>query len=311
MEVLNKTVCIMLACTLWTGRRRLHAEDLGDLASGLPPEDVASMGSLKLCDPAALRELANIKRRAERACEAVAVKFLGGYATDEANLEQIAATLTELKKKFDSAAQRVVDGLGNMIDEWVRDHPEWEEAIRRCPPDVDRIAKRLQFDFQVFRIAPASDDAAVASEGLQRAVGGLTGQLYHEVAVLARTALKRSFEGKARVGQRAIRVIRVAADKLGALSYLDGSIRPVLDRVRAVRDALPKSGEIAGGDLVDVVGLLNLLGNEAQLARFGALKGVQTDSAIEPTPDARVNGATPPTPAAPREDAGERAPLYF
>ena len=306
MKVLEKTVCVMLSCALWTGRRRLQPEDLGALAAELPPEDLASMGSLKLCDPAELRELARIKRRAERACERLAVKFLGGYATDEANLEDIVATLTALKAEFDAAAQRVVDGLQGMVDHWVNGHPEWAEAIRRSPPNVKRIAAQLRFDFQVFRIAAPTDEAAPANEGLAQAVGGLTGQLYREIGVQARTALARSFEGKSSVGQRAVRVIRAIGEKLDALSYLDGGIRPILDKVENVRDGLPKTGAITGGDLVDVMGLLSLLGDEDKLAKFGTLP-VATNGATAPEPQAVTNGARPP---AQQEEAGAN-PLFF
>ena len=321
MKALNKTVCINVDCTMWTGRRRLHPEDLGEVAADLPPEDVASMGSLKLCDPSELRGLATIKRRAERACERVAVKFLGGYALDEGNLDGLVDTLSELKAQFDAAAGRIVRQLHGMIDKWVADHPEWEEAIRRCPPDVKRIAKQLRFDFQVIRVSPFVDDeTAPAGAGLHRAVEGLTGQLYHEIAVVARTALKRSFEGKTSVGQRAVRVIRAVAEKLDALAYLDGGIRPVLQKVTSVRDAMPKTGEIAGRDLVEVVGLLNLLGNEDQLARFGALNRAalaeDDEDEAEATPVvARPGGAVPKPNGAgtpvPHGGAAVRKPLHF
>ena len=264
------------------------------------------MGSLKLCDPAELRELAVIKRRAERACERLAVKFLGGYATDEANLDRIVGTLNELKPQFDAAALRVVSGLRGMIDQWVHGHPQWEEAIRRCPPDVNRIASQLRFDFQVFRIAAPANDDAPANDGLERAVGGLTRQLYREIAVQARGALQRSFEGKSSVGQRAVRVITVIAEKLDALSYLDGGIRPVLDRVRGVRDTLPKAGKITGRELVDVMGLLSLLGNEDRLAKLASVRMAANGASDEPG-DTNGAGVAPPQP---QEDAGG-TPLYF
>ena len=311
MRVLDKTVCVLLSCTLWTGRRRLQPEDLGELVRELPPEELASMGSLKLCDPAELRELARIKRRAERACESLAVKFLGGYATDEANLDRIVNTLTSLKAEFDAAALRMVNGLQSMVDQWVQDHPEWAEAIRRCPPDVNRIAAQLSFEYQVFRISRPGDEDAPANDGLQRAVSGLSSQLYHEIATHARRTLQRSFEGKTAVGQRAVQAIRVMAEKLDALSYLDGGIQPVLEKMTAVRDALPRSGEIAGRHLVDVVALLNFLGNEEQLAQFGSLKaaanGADQTEAAEETAEAAVSGANG---TAAQEEAGG-SPLFF
>ena len=311
MRVLDKTVCARLICTLWTGRRRLRGEDLGTLADELPPEELASMGSLKLCDPAELRELANIKRRAERACERRAVRFLGGYATDEKHIDNLVATLDELKAEFDNAASRIVTNLEKSVDAWVEGHPEWAEAIRRQPPDAKRIGAQLRFDHQVYRIGPAADDGAPTNDGLVRAASGLKGQLYSEIAAQARTTLKRSFEGKGSVGQRALRSIKPMAEKLDALSYLDGQIRPVLDNVRRVRDALPKTGEVAGQDLVQVIGLLNFLGDENQLAGFGAIpvgaNGASVNGAgAQPLAAMDANGVV----VVPQEEAGD-TPIYF
>ena len=193
-----------------------------------------------------------------------------------------------------------------MIDQWADAHPEWEEAIRRCPPDVSRIASQLKFDFQVFRIAAPADGDAPANDGLERAVSGLSRQLYREIAVQARSALRRSFEGKSSVSQRAVRVITVIAEKLDALSYLDGGIRPALDKVRSVRDTLPKTGRITGRELVDVMGLLSLLGNEGRLAQLATVQ-VAADGASDGPGDTNGAGVAQPRP---QEDAGG-TPLYF
>lgn len=265
------------------------------------------MGSLKLCDPSELRELAKIKRRAERALERLAIRFLGGYATDENHLDTIVDTLTELKKQFDAAAGRVVSGLQGMVDDWVRDNPEWEEAIRRCPPDVNRIAAQLSFDYQVIRVAAPGDEGAPENDGLIRAASGLTSQLYREIAAQAKTALKRSFEGKSSVGQRALGPIAAMAEKLDALTYLDGQIKPVLDNVRQVRDALPKTGEITGQDLVSVMGLLSLLSDERQLARFGAIPVAANGASAPAQPALTANGGLRPK----QEESGDAPPLYF
>ena len=266
------------------------------------------MGSLKLCDPAELKELAKIKRRAERACERRAVRFLGGYATDEKNIDDLAGTLDDLKAEFDTAAARIVANLEDSVDAWVSDHPQWAEAIRRQPPDVKRIAAQLRFDYQVCRVGPVADDGASINHGLERAASGLQGQLYSEIAAQARTTLKRSFEGKESVGQRALGSLKTMTEKLDALSYLDGQIRPVLDEIEVVRDALPKTGSIAGSDLVRVVGLLSLLGDEARLAGFGAIpvaangaNGADTQSQPARDPNGGVvvpnGGAEAPEPA--------------
>ena len=73
----------------------------------------------------------------------------------------------------------------------------------------------------------------------------------------------------------------------------------------------PESGEIAGGHLVDVVALLNLLGNEAQLAQFGSLKaaanGADQTEAAEETAEATVSGAN----GTPTQEEAGASPLFF
>ena len=116
MAVLDKTVCLQLSASLWSGRRRLRAEDLGSAADSLPPGDLASLGSLKLCDPKRLARLGNIKRAAERDLRRVCVQFLGGYATDADNVSALVSKLTSHQQRFESEARAFANGLQKEID---------------------------------------------------------------------------------------------------------------------------------------------------------------------------------------------------
>ncbi len=160
MAVLNKTVCIQLSISLWTGQRRLKTEDFGDVATKLPPKPVASLGSLKLCDPAKLDELKNLKRAAERACHRLCVRFLGGYATNDDVLPKLTAELDTLSREFGTKAQAFVNSLRFEIEDWKSKHSEWSAAIERALPDVSYVAGRLQFGYEVFRVQPVSGDVS-------------------------------------------------------------------------------------------------------------------------------------------------------
>ena len=61
-EVLDKIVALNLDVTLWTGRKKLEAQDLGGV--NLPPEDLASLGSKRIADPEKLKVFSTIKCRA-------------------------------------------------------------------------------------------------------------------------------------------------------------------------------------------------------------------------------------------------------
>lgn len=268
--VLMKTVCLQLSISLWTGQRRLKPEDFGDIANQLPPKAVASLGSLKLCDPAKLDELKNLKRAAERACQRLCVRFLGGYATNDDVLRKVTAELDDLRSQFIQKAQAFVQALRSEIDDWKLKHVEWRAAIERALPDPSYVAGRLQFNYEVFRVQPVSDDLDDdVNAGLDRAIGGLSGQLFIEVEAEAEDAWKHSFLNRDAVGRKALRPIASIQNKLEALRYLDPRITPVIARIDAVFGTMPKRGPITGANLSAVVGLLTLLRDAGAMRAHG------------------------------------------
>lgn len=326
LSVLNKTVCLMLRVSLWTGRRRLRAEDLGVTAQSLPPGDLASLGSLKLCNPKRLARLGAIKRAAERECARVCVNFLGGYATDEGNIAPLVASLQALEQRFMKEAQSFADGLQSEIDQWTALHPRWKGLIEKVLPDSKHVASRFQFSVQAFRVGAAAADALdPINAGLEQAAQGLSGQLFAEIEAEARAAWKSSFEGKAAVGQKALRPLRAILKKLEALRYLDARCQPIIRQFETVLASLPKHGPIEDPHLSAVIGLFRIAERGETLRAHGAALLRSTDA---PPPDlfaeeiedvdgandsARptlpVAPATRPTPAPPSQS--ERAALWI
>lgn len=270
VSILDKTVCIHLACTMWCGQTRLLTEDLGLRADQIPPKDLASLGSLKLCDPKRLTPLKSIKRAAERDCARRSVRFLGGYATDESNLDTLMGLLAERKRKFEKQTKGFVAALKLELDEWASRHAEWDGALRRAEPNLSYVASRFSFEFHAFRVRGATDDEASAEEhGLVAAANGLSAQLFREIQVEANATWRKSYEGKDAVGQKALRPIRAIREKLDALRFIDTRIRPMIDQIDTVLGSLPTHGELASKDYMAVVGLLGILGDPDQLVRHG------------------------------------------
>lgn len=272
MAVLEKTVCLKLRVSLWTGRRRLRAEDLGDAAQKLPPGDLASLGSLKLCDPKKLAALSAIKRAAERECEKRCISFLGGYATEEQNLKPLIARLHEYQQRFDSEAAGFAAGLQDEIDRWTAQHPTWKNHIEKALPDAAHVRARFQFSYQAFRVGPASKDDPhdKANDGLADATMGLSNQLFWEIEVEAQKAWDSSYKGRAEVGQKALRPLKAILVKLEALSYLDARCGPIIDQFNKVLGSLPKHGPIKDLDLSAVLGLFQVVHTRDTLRSHGA-----------------------------------------
>lgn len=286
MAVLDKTVCLQLSVSLWSGRRRLRAEDLGSAADSLPPGDLASLGSLKLCDPKKLARLGNIKRAAERDLRRVCVQFLGGYATDADNVSALVTKLASHQQRFENEARAFANGLQQEIDGWIALHPQWKTVIERALPNAARVAGSFQFGYRVFRVGPATDDPrAHVNGGLAEATTGLAGRLFAEIEAEAREAWERSYLGKDAVSQKALRPILSIQRKLEALRYLDARCQPIIDRITVVLGTLPKHGRIETANLSAVIGLLHLLGDAAAMRVQGAAvlkgNGASADAAHE------------------------------
>lgn len=293
IALLEKTMCVHLQVTLWSGRRRLRAEDLGDAARQLPPEDLASLGSLKLCDPEKLAKLSSIKRAAERVCGRVCVRFLGGYATEAAQIPALIEKLEVRKSEFDTEARVFSAGLQSEIDDWIAKHPQWGEVIRRALPDMSYVTGRLNFEYQVYRVGTASDeDGAALNRGLTTAANGLTGQLFQEIQTEARLTWSRSYEGKDVVTQKALRPIRTIRDKLVALAFLDPRIDPVIDQINDVLAELPKQGKLNGKDLSSLFGLLHLLTDADRMLGHSRRLAGDTQARRPPTAESPSEAAT-------------------
>lgn len=330
IAVLEKTACVLLNISLWTGRRRLRVQDLGEAAQKLPPDDLASLGSLKLCNPKRLGEIASIKRAAERECKRKCAAFLGGYATDIDNLSGLVTKLQALQTRFNKEATDFANDLQAEIDRWTALHPQWKAIIEDKVPDAANVRGRFEFKFQAFRVGAASADTSdPVNAGLEDAANGLSGQLFAEIEAEAREAWKSSYEGKDCVGQKALRPLKAILSKLEALRYLDARCQPIIDQFTKVLGSLPKHGPIGDPHLSAVIGLFRVVESGKTLRARGAalLKNsdksdlfADADEASGPTEPERTERSdstprvAPPKsapPAPPPQARGERSAIWF
>jgi hypothetical protein len=110
ITTLDKLVICHIDCAIWSGRKKLRPEDL-QLANGsqLPPKDVASLGSKKICDPEALAQFDRLKKEAQRLCEQVGVRFLGGYAIPDTRIDQLLPELDRIGQEFARVKQSFIN----------------------------------------------------------------------------------------------------------------------------------------------------------------------------------------------------------
>jgi len=263
MQVLDRLVAVNLDVRIWSGRKKLTAEDLS-LGSDVPPEDLVSLGSKRVCDPESIRVFHRLKKQAERVCLTGGMRFLGGYAVPEDRTETVAAELDALGETFAKERATFVAGYGEAIENWITLHPQWEAAIRKAVDPASVVASRLAFGYQLYRIAPAEN-----AGNLDEQVEGLGDTLFGEVARIARE-LDKSFVGKDALSQRALSTFRRVAEKLGCLAFVDYRVQPVLDSLADWLSRVPDKGPVTGALFNEGFGLMLLVSDPRRMSDHGA-----------------------------------------
>ena len=258
MNILDNIAIIVLSVSLWTGRKQLRQEDL-KLADGseLPPHKLASLGSKRVMDPAALAPFATFKRRAERTVLAVGTRFLGGFAVPVEKLDELMTHLDVVKDEFTTTKSEFLAEYDQAVQDWKAQNPGWEEVIACAVESLEYVARQLDFRVQTFNINPVDGHET----GLETEINGLAEQLRHEIQQQARMTWDGSFRGKLEVGQKTVRPLRAMLEKIEGPVFLEPALNELVTGIRSTLATLPKTGPIKGGDFAALCGVIHLLGN--------------------------------------------------
>lgn len=319
-KTLDRMVCVHLDISTWSGRKKLRPEDLRGVTDGaIPPEDLASLGSKRIIDPKALAVFHRIWRRAETLLSSVGVRFLGGYAIPDSELNRVLGEIEKLKAWFENERKQLLVDYDDLIEQWIARHPDWEAIIRKAVTPSGQVSNRIQFRYQAFRVSTAGPDGT-EDAGLAEEAEGLSGRLFREVATMANKTWRESYEGRSEVTQRALNPLRTILKKLRSLEFINPKIAPVADQVENTIDGMPKNGKISGADLSNLVGLFHLISDAERMERHG--EGLTSGKPSEEEAPASEVEADEPTdvdepvtlePALPvqREEPVEEAVAWF
>jgi len=291
MQILDRLVAVNLDVRIWSGRKKLTAEDLS-IGADVPPEDLVSLGSKRVCDPEAIKVFHRLKKQAERVCLGGGMRFLGGYAIPEDRTETVAAELDALGETFAKERANFVAGYGEAIEDWIALHPQWEAAIRKAVDPASVVESRLGFGYQLYRIAPAENAGNLAEQ-----VQGLGDTLFGEVAGIARE-IDKSFVGKDGLSQRALSTFRRIREKLGCLSFVDYRVQPVLESLEDWLARVPGKGLVTGALFNEGFGLMLIVSDPRRMSDHGA--GILALQDLIPVP-----AEEPPEDEAEEDDACE------
>ncbi|WP_234451889.1 MULTISPECIES: DUF3150 domain-containing protein [unclassified Pseudomonas] len=268
-QILSKLLLVDLNVSIWSGRKKLRAEDLGvDL--NLPPSELASLGSKRITDPDEIKEFDRLKRRAIRLLETNGVRFMGGYGLPNDVAPAVAAELQDIQRLFSQQIQIFIGKYDQICIDWMNKwngKPQWRKAIENAITPKAVVQQRLGFRFTLCRVVPDASDASL-SKGLEQEVQGLSGQLFREIADAAEDLLDNSFVGKGSVSRKAVSAMLKMHKKLSSLAFLNPKVQDVADYMMAVIGKLPKTGPYEGSQFQDLLGLIMNLSDETKILKM-------------------------------------------
>ncbi|MBK1720113.1 DUF3150 domain-containing protein [Thiocystis violacea] len=287
LTITDKMSLIVLTVSLWSGRKKLRADDLELTDGEIPPEELVSLGSKRICNPDALRVFSTLKGQAERACLKVGTRFLGGFLVPNDLLGALSAELDALKTDFEQEVQSFLSDYDREIGDWIDRHPDWERQLRAAVDPASKVGTKFSFRYRPLLIRPAPGQ----HQAWEDDVAEIGGTLFHEVAQIA-VSLERSVVGKDAMTQRALGTFRRIQQKLAVLSFVDPRIQPILDPLEGFLARVPKTGLIAGALFQEGFGLWLLLCDEQRMANHGA--GILAGETEEESEDIDAEIAAPP-----------------
>lgn len=117
ITVLDHLVVVNLDIHIWTARKKLVPLDLG--GAELPPEDLASLGSKRICNPEDLRTFGTLKARAVNLLERNGIRFLSGWAVPETRMDAIGIELAAIRDEFNAAKESFLQRYEQSVQDWI------------------------------------------------------------------------------------------------------------------------------------------------------------------------------------------------
>lgn len=279
MDELKKLTVVMLDITTYTGRKSLSKSEKARIGVDAP-EDLMSVGFKKVIDPKEVAVFQRLKKATERACYKHGTRFLGGYAIEESKANELVAELEAIKAEYEDERTKFINSYADKVAAWRAQHAGWESMIND-EMDAKTLRNKLRFNIQTFQVVPVDNKTS----NLHSVVKNMGGNVLREIGRDANTLWNNSLQGREKVSQKVLRPLRVMAEKLKSLSFVDARLHPLATHIESVLASLPKAGLMDGGDLAKISGLVLILargdGNIPHAEATEAIAEETTENKVE------------------------------
>ena len=267
VTVLDHLLVVNLDIHVWTARKKLSAPDLGD--ADLPPGDLASLGSKRVCNPKEIQTFNTLKSRAVALLDRHGVRFLGGWAVPQKGIDEICMELAAIRDDFNQAKHEFLKRYQQAVADWIASHPKWAGIIKNSVETEDYVRSRLGFRWQVFQVQTPAQTGSVYQGELGSDISDLGLTLFEEVAQAASLAWKRCYSGKTEITRKALSPLKGIEQKLLGLTFVEPRVAPVAELIATAIQEIPKRGAIQGSILTRLQSLVCMLCEPKLILRHG------------------------------------------
>lgn len=266
-ENLGNVIVVAPVIRIWSGQVTLRRnEDLCG-ASGLPPKGLVSDGAKRIIDPSGLTKLESQRRSVNRDLAVLGIRSPMGYILTPDQEDVMHASLAGRKAAFETYRDELVQNYDQLCAAWEAKHPGFEQLLRRNRPPVEDIAKAIDFDYALYKVAPVDSEKGKSQfEAIAKATASA---LINDVASSAASILKDSFKGRERITQRTVGVVRALVQKLRSFVMFDPRIVPTANALESILDSLPKTGPLDATQTLILGAMLRSISDPDQVVAAG------------------------------------------
>lgn len=226
LNLLKEIAIVNFDFDIWSGQTRLDRQHDIKLGSGgeLPPEEIATLGTKRICDRDLLKVFHKLAVRTRRFCLAHGLPFMNGYAIPAEKIQTLTSFMDEMMLEFNQEKSAFLSVYDSSISDWANTNPDYAHNIMAGKRPVEEIEKKFSFDYQIFNIH-GFDDKSESS--LNNRVGKLGEDMIDELISESNTYYEKTLHNKTYVSKRSLASLTRVADKLEGLCFLNNKLDPL------------------------------------------------------------------------------------
>jgi len=245
----DKLVLVTINFGMFGGYRRATPEHIKKLGGKLPKSKAITEGSIKVLPNDALADFQAIRRSLFRNLSKLSIRAFDAHNVVAIPRDELSAAeklIRDASVDFDNAKNRLGNDYDAVFEQHVAANPEAEAILRSLKVPCAVAVAKCHFSKHIFQIKSLAREGQGSEEGIGAIVNGLGRQLYVEVAAEMQKLSENAVMLRSRVGQKSVRPIKAAIEKMRKFTFLDPAIQGAIDLMCDTLAMLPSEGYIEG-----------------------------------------------------------------